>query len=185
MTEVYRMGLSDQREFETVLAVPKFRQGERRLTAAEKGTIYHSIMERLDFDRAEREGMPYIEEAAADYANREIFQTEDLKAIELSHIADFFTSELGHRCASAYRAGRLDRERPFDLQMEMEGKPSSFRVSSTAILRKGMVLCFSTIKPTGLMKIRTSIRRRSDYAEPIGDRLKSTDKRWRLQKDGL
>ena len=80
VTEVYRMGLSDQREFETVLAVPKFRQGERRLTAAEKGTIYHSIMERLDFDRAEREGMPYIEEAAADYANREIFQTEDLKS---------------------------------------------------------------------------------------------------------
>ncbi|WP_462377630.1 helicase-exonuclease AddAB subunit AddA [Emergencia timonensis] len=133
VTEVYRMGLSDQREFETVLAVPKFRQGERRLTAAEKGTIYHSIMERLDFDRAEREGMPYIEEAAADYANREIFQTEDLKAIELSHIADFFTSELGHRCASAYRAGRLDRERPFDLQMEMEGE---------TVIVQGIIDCY-------------------------------------------
>ncbi|MBQ1272362.1 MAG: radical SAM protein, partial [Clostridia bacterium] len=33
------------------LAVPKFRQGEKKLTAAEKGTIYHGIMERIDFGR--------------------------------------------------------------------------------------------------------------------------------------
>ena len=133
VTEIYRMGLADQRAFDTVLAVPKFRQGERRLTGAEKGTIYHGIMERLDFDRAEREGLPYIEEAAAGYAACEIFREEDLKAIDLSRIADFFTSELGRRCAEAYRSGRLDRERPFDLQMEMEGE---------TVIVQGVIDCY-------------------------------------------
>lgn len=133
VTEVYRMGLTDQREFETILAVPKFRQGEKELTAAEKGTIYHAIMERLDFDRAEREGLSYIEAAAADYAGRELFDAENLAAIDLSRIADFFDSQLGHRCAAAFRNGMLERERAFDLQMEMEGE---------TIIVQGIIDCY-------------------------------------------
>lgn len=133
VTEINRMGQTEQKAFETVLAVPKFRQGERQLTAAEKGTIYHSIMERLDFDRAEREGLSYIQAAAEDYVNREIFDAESLQSIELPRIAEFFDTELGSRCAAGYRAGNLERERPFDLQMEMEGE---------TVIVQGIIDCY-------------------------------------------
>lgn len=50
-----------------VLAVPKFRQEEKPLTAAEKGTVYHDIMEQIDFSRALSEGNPYLESRSGGY----------------------------------------------------------------------------------------------------------------------
>lgn len=133
VTEVYRMGQTQEEKFETVLAVPKFRQGEKPLTPAEKGTIYHGIMERLDFDQAESKGLVYIEEAAGDYVNREIFTQEEIDAVDLWRIVEFFQCDLGHRCAAAFRKGSLERERPFDLQMELGGED---------IIVQGIIDCY-------------------------------------------
>lgn len=120
-----------QREIK--LATPKFRQGEKRFTAAEKGTIYHGIMERIDFERAEKEGLAYIREEAEAYISREIFSREEIEAVNLRRIEEFFHTSLGKRCAAAAGRGSLQRERPFDLLIEEDGEP---------VIVQGIIDCY-------------------------------------------
>lgn len=106
----------------TTLAVPKFRQGERKLTAAEKGTIYHSIMERIDFGRAAREGIDYVKEEVQSMIACELLSAEEADVVQLEKITDFFETDLGRRCSEAFDAGRVERERTFDLLVELDGE---------------------------------------------------------------
>ena len=122
VTEINRKAELLESSFVEELAVPKFRQGEKKLTAAERGTVYHGIMERIDFAAAAREGIDYLKTAVAEMIEQEIFTAEEIAAVRLSRITDFFESELGKRCAKAFAAGSLQRERPFNLQMEMDGE---------------------------------------------------------------
>ena len=115
------------------LAVPKFRQGEKKLTAAEKGTIYHGIMERIDFCRVMEEGVVYLEQTVAEMIEKTIFTEMEIQAVDLGRITEFFESDLGRRAAEAFQGGRLERERPFTLQMDMEGE---------AIITQGMIDCY-------------------------------------------
>lgn len=115
------------------LAVPKFCQGERKITAAEKGTIYHGIMERIDFARVMAEGLVYVKQAVSDMVDKTIFTETEIQAVDLSRITEFFETDLGSRAASAFAEGRLERERPFALQMELEGEQ---------IITQGMIDCY-------------------------------------------
>ena len=109
-------------ERQITLAVPKFRQGEKKLTAAEKGTIYHSLMERIDFGRASREGLPYMETEATAMVERELLTAEELQAVKLEKIMDFFGTDLGMRCSMAFDGGRLERERAFSALVQLNGE---------------------------------------------------------------
>lgn len=115
------------------LAVPKFRQGEKKLTAAEKGTIYHGIMERIDFARVAAEGLAYVQQAVSDTMEKTIFSETEIQAVDLVRITDFFESDLGRRAAAAFADGRLERERPFALQMDMDGEQ---------IITQGIIDCY-------------------------------------------
>ena len=123
VTELNRLGKDGgETEHKFTLAVPAFRQEKKRFSAAEKGTICHGIMERIDFTRAEAEGVAYIRQAAAEMAASGIFAEEEIEAVDLARIAAFFDSPLGKRCAGSFAAGRLQRERAFDLRLEVEGE---------------------------------------------------------------
>ena len=115
------------------LTVPKFRQGEKQLTAAEKGTIYHGIMERIDFGRAKIEGRTYLEDVVCQLVERDIFTDTEVQAVDLGRIVSFFDSELGQRVAAAFDRGSVQRERPFALQMEMNGE---------TIITQGIIDCY-------------------------------------------
>ncbi|MGF6375791.1 ATP-dependent helicase/nuclease subunit A [Clostridiales Family XIII bacterium PM5-7] len=115
------------------LAVPKFRQGEKKLTAAEKGTVYHGIMERIDFVRGYEEGMTYLIEATKEMIAKEIFTEEEIEAVDLKRIEGFFSSDLGKRCATAAETGTLQRERPFNLQYQKDGE---------TIIVQGIIDCY-------------------------------------------
>jgi len=104
------------------LEKPKFLQGERQMTAAERGTVYHGIMERLDFSRAGKEGRPYLEAAVSDFVAKGIFLPTEVSAIDLGRIEEFFAGDVGKRCIKAYESGKLYRELPFDVKMSMEGE---------------------------------------------------------------
>ncbi len=122
VTEINQAGKSGKSEGTLTLAVPKFRQGEKVFSAAEKGTICHGIMERIDLNRGETEGREYLQAAAEEMVQRDIFTEEEMKAVDLGWIVTFFQSPLGGRAAEAFRQGRLERERPFDLLMNLEGE---------------------------------------------------------------
>ena len=62
-----------------------------------------------------------------------IFTETEIQAVDLGRITGFFESDLGRRAAAAFATGRLERERPFALQMELDGEP---------IITQGIIDCY-------------------------------------------
>ena len=87
------------------------------LTAAEKGTLYHKIFEKLDFAEAAKGGIAYIKQAVDGMADAGLIAGEDVAQLDLGNIERFFGSELGKRCAEAAARGKLFREQPFTYLM--------------------------------------------------------------------
>ncbi|MDD5922409.1 MAG: 3'-5' exonuclease, partial [Eubacteriales bacterium] len=102
--------------------VPIFLQGEKKLTQAEKGTVYHGILERIDFDRAGKEGEPYIREFSEDLVKKGVFFENELRELDLHCLSAFFESELGIRARKAYLRSALYREKSFTLRIPHKGE---------------------------------------------------------------
>lgn len=113
--------------------VPEFLQGEKSLTAAERGTIYHKIMESIDFGKAQEGGSRYVQEEADRLVRRGILTEEDIRAVDLSRISSFFETDIGCRSAEASRRHELKKEEPFVLKKERGGEMT---------LVQGVIDCF-------------------------------------------
>lgn len=90
---------------------PRF-LGEGRLTAAERGTAYHTVMQHLEFS-------PFpdtdnVRRQLESMVRREILTPEEKEIIDPAAIAAFFNTMLGKRIL---RAGRVEREIPFSLAL--------------------------------------------------------------------
>lgn len=118
---------------EVPLRKPVFLEEERGFTAAEKGLIYHAVMEYADFSRAEGEGLAYIEEAVSEMVDKEILTQEEAGAVYLPNIAAFFRTAVGKRAADAFRNGALVKEKPFVLKLKRNGED---------VLVQGIIDCF-------------------------------------------
>lgn len=102
--------------------------------------------------------------AVAEMIEQEIFTEEEIAAVKLSRITDFFESELGKRCARAFAAGSLQRERPFNLQMEMDGE--------TVIVQGIIDCCFEEEDGLVLLDYKTNWIDRALPFEQEADRLR-------------
>lgn len=110
---------------------PKFLQEERGLTAAEKGTAIHFVMQKIDLSRVNT--IEEIKIQLKDFVDMELLSKEEYKVINPYKVKKFFISKLGERMLSAYNRGDIVyREIPFyteidvhrinpDLPKEVEG----------------------------------------------------------------
>ncbi len=103
------------------LTIPKFRRGEYKITAAERGTIYHSLMEHMDFAKAAEEN-GYVERRTNELVKHGVLTNEEIEAVDLSVIKKFFDTEIGARCVAAAKKGMMEKERSFTLQTEMNAE---------------------------------------------------------------
>ncbi len=113
--------------------LPLFMQEKKKLTFAERGTVYHSIMELIDFSEAEKGGLPYVERAVKEMSDRKVFLPEEIEAVDLSKISAFFDTEIGKRCARASERGELWKEQTFNLAVAMHGEKT---------IVQGIIDCF-------------------------------------------
>jgi ATP-dependent helicase/nuclease subunit A len=104
------------------LPVPLFLAPEHRLTGAERGTIYHRIMEYIDFPEVAEKGREALTEAMERMVVEEILLPVEVESVEPERILAFFQTPLGKRCVAAARRGELFREESFVLAMEREGE---------------------------------------------------------------
>lgn len=97
--------------------------------AAERGTLYHTVMEHLPFDQGALD-----EQDIRNWLNRmvesERLTRVEADAIQPSEIAAFFRSEIGRRVT---KATQVYREVPFNLLRERDGE---------AILVQGIIDCY-------------------------------------------
>ena len=91
---------------------PKFLQEEKGFTAAEKGTLMHYVMLRLDFDRVG--SVSEIKKQIEELVLNKSLTEKEAKVIRYIKIFSFFKSELGKRILKAHEEGRMvHRELPF------------------------------------------------------------------------
>ncbi len=136
-------GMSD--EYETVRtdgatesspiddAVPAFLRESKKITAAMIGTVYHKLMEKLDFSRVGKEGYTYIAGKAAELVSEGLFTEDEVKAVDLGKIRHFFETDLGRRCIAASEKSMLYKEQPFESKVEISGE---------AVLVQGVIDCY-------------------------------------------
>ncbi|MBR5001339.1 MAG: PD-(D/E)XK nuclease family protein, partial [Firmicutes bacterium] len=96
---------------------PTFLQA-KELTGADRGTIYHRVMEVLPFDHQWKTAE--IRTFVADMVKRELLTEEEAKLILPGRISAFFKTALGKRLI---RAEQVRKETSFNLKMERQGLP--------------------------------------------------------------
>lgn len=157
MQDVDENRVADESVTLTEYNVPEFIRGKAGVTAAERGTAYHGVMERLDFDRAESEGAAYIESEMARLREDGVFSAEELESVDTKRIAAFFDTGLGKRAASACRKNMLYKEQTFESKIEISGED---------VLVQGVIDCFFE-EPDGIVLL--------DYKTNFIDRSKNID----------
>ena len=99
-------------------AVPKFLAPGQRLTAAEKGTAYHSVLERIPLSSA-YEHPEVVQRFIDELVCNRLLSAEEASAVQPGKIASFFQSKTGHRLLSA---SNVQREAPFVVELEYDGQ---------------------------------------------------------------
>jgi ATP-dependent helicase/nuclease subunit A len=117
-----------------IATVPRFMLGKRELSAAEKGSLTHRALERMDF-RAAREALTRqggIEEMLAALASSGVFTPEEAESADTERIRNFIASDI---CLRASAASELHKETPFVIKKEHAGED---------VLVQGVIDCWFT-----------------------------------------
>lgn len=123
---------------------PKFITEEKGLSNAEKGTIMHSVMQKIDLDKIS--SINEIKQQINDMVKRELITEDEEKVINLFKIQKFFKSNLGKRMIKAYKENKLIcRELPFitEIPVKKVQKELDYEIFDNEKLRlQGIIDCF-------------------------------------------
>jgi ATP-dependent helicase/nuclease subunit A len=125
-------GLSAERAEEPfAAAAPRFLSGDRAISAAERGSLLHRALERLDFRARETLLRPGgLENALRDLALRGLFTPEECAVVDVGRLRNFLESDI---CRRAAAAPELYKETPFVIRRDLEGEE---------ILVQGVIDCW-------------------------------------------
>lgn len=94
------------------LRKPRFIQEEKGLSASERGTVMHFIMQHINFEAVDK--IDDIKLQVSKMIEKELLTEEEAKTINPWKIKKFFESDLGIRILKAHKDGRtVYRELPF------------------------------------------------------------------------
>ncbi len=105
-------------------SVPRLPE-ESGLSASHRGTVTHSVLEKMDFcgigDLGPEEGTKAIAELIQKMILEESLTEEEGASVKTDSLYEFAVSPLGRRIGKAQAEGRLKRESPFNIIMPVEG----------------------------------------------------------------
>ncbi|MDR2088816.1 MAG: UvrD-helicase domain-containing protein [Clostridiales Family XIII bacterium] len=125
-------GAAPPEELPFSAAAPRFLSAARAPSAAERGSLLHRALERLDF-RTAREGLAQpgrLEEDLRALAARGVFTPEEAASVDVARLRNFFESD---SCRRAAAAAELYKETPFVIRKELDGEE---------ILVQGVIDCW-------------------------------------------
>lgn len=112
-------------ESDVIPLIPQFIEKTEEKTGAARGTVYHTVMEFLNFGEAT--DVQEIREALARMVQEGRLQEEEVKAVRPEDFAVFAGTELARRMERARDRGELFREQPFVIGLpgtEVDGSDS-------------------------------------------------------------
>lgn len=119
---------------------PAFLEETKELTASQKGTAMHSVMQHIDLSKS----LNYnnIKQQLESMVINELITIEQAKSINISKILAFFKSELGRRML---KSGKVFREVPFYIDFKSthiyKDLPAS-KYDNEVILVQGIIDCY-------------------------------------------
>ena len=123
---------------------PKFLQKEKKLSSAERGTIVHYVMQRLNLDKVNN--ISEIREQIEDMILDKSLTVKEAKSIYYKKIIGFYESDLGKRLLVANKENRIVyKELPFfteisTLEMNPELDKSIYKDENIRL--QGIIDCF-------------------------------------------
>lgn len=149
---------------------PLFLEGEKGLSAAEKGTILHFVMQHLDFSNRD------LQQQLDDMVKKDLLTEQQAHSVRLEKITRFLDTAIGQRMLAARR---LYREIPFNVEIPcheifLDLVEDEYR--DETLLLQGIIDCYFE-EPDGLVLIdyKTDMIPPGGLAELIG--------RYRVQLD--
>lgn len=115
--------------------IPKFLQESKGLTGAQRGTIYHSLLEHWDY--ALPVNRQSIDKFVLELYSKKIFTKEEYSVIDSDKIISFLNSELGMRMKHAFDNGKLKREQSFSVILRKTEEEFNFIESDS--LMQGII----------------------------------------------
>ena len=153
VTELKKLRLQDETEYgeelypeeELVPLVPQFIEKTEEKTGAARGTIYHTVMEWMNFTRmAEQAGsedrLQVIREELDRIQGAGKLAAEDRSSVREKDFLKFLGSDLLKRLAAAEAAGKLRREQPFVIGLP--GNEADGSDPEETVLIQGMIDAF-------------------------------------------
>ncbi|MDD4363986.1 MAG: 3'-5' exonuclease, partial [Atribacterota bacterium] len=125
---------------------PMFLEEKKGLSAAEKGTVTHFIMQHLDLDEIKMStGVKYkkiIDNQVEQMVVKDLLTVKQVGSIDTRMLERFFESELGKRMLTAKS---ISREIPFNIAIpfgELYGKENKKYMKEETVLLQGVIDCF-------------------------------------------
>ncbi len=122
----------------TLVKSPKFMEGKKAFTAAERGTIIHFVLQHLDLNNVHSKEQ--IHEQIDFMVARELITEEEFKVVNIEKLLNYFNSDIGKRML---RANKVYRESSFIIE-----KPAGEIIdglcenSEEKLLVQGIIDCY-------------------------------------------
>ncbi|WP_091542192.1 helicase-exonuclease AddAB subunit AddA [Alkaliphilus peptidifermentans] len=119
-----------------LIKIPKFIDSSNALTAAERGTVLHFVMQHLDLTtQLSKKG---IEEQLDGMVKKELLTELEVASVNLEKIENFFSSEIGKRLINAED---INREVPFNIRKTASEVLDGVQ-SDEPLLVQGVIDCY-------------------------------------------
>lgn len=146
VTELKRYNREYQEEFASSIFIPplikkpSFLQAGRELSAAEKGTAMHLVLQHIDLHKTNSKDD--IEEQINCLVQKEIMLRQEADSVNINVIQEFFSSDLGRRMI---KAEALYREAPFNINInckELHPKLEGKAFDDETVMLQGVIDCY-------------------------------------------
>jgi ATP-dependent helicase/nuclease subunit A len=117
---------------------PMFLEESRTMSAAERGTIMHFVMQHLNMAQSDR---PRLDQQLSAMVERELLTEEQAKTIDMEKKLRLLESSLGKRMAAA----KLYREIPFNLELacsEIYTDMDQQKYGHHKVMLQGVIDCY-------------------------------------------
>ena len=135
-------GLQLYAEPDIIPYIPQFmKQVREEAEGAARGTIYHRVLECLDYGQVVRseggggEAEKSIQDQIGDMVRMGKLSVADIECLDINDFLIFLESPLGKRMKAAALAGRLQREQPFTLEIPASEANPSWQGDETVLVQ--------------------------------------------------
>lgn len=122
VSELKRKAYMEEGETEEVIypLLPRFMQEETGLTGASRGTVYHKVLEMLDFTK--EYDMDSLKEELDCMVKRNQLTEQEKACVRRTDIIRFLASSIGKRVVAAAKRKQYHKEQPFVLGRKLEAE---------------------------------------------------------------